>query len=154
MTDKIPSLREIKALRKPLTNVHLEHQRKLTALERLAIFITRRVGSMGFFLAIFGWTVIWLAWNTLAPVEARFDPFPAFVMWLFISNVLQLFLLPLLIIGQNLEDRYAQARAEADFQVNLQAERELETALRHLERHTELLGRVVETIEKKPRTRR
>jgi uncharacterized membrane protein len=91
---------------------------------------------MGFFLIIFGWTVSWLAWNTLAPRAARFDPAPAFVMWLFVSNMIQIFLMPLIMVGQNLQARHAEARAQSDYEVNVKAEREIEAILLHLETQT------------------
>src|SRR6266849_9787285 len=109
------SLQELKKLRKPVRNINIEHKENLRRLENFGIWITEHVGTMGFFLVIFIWTVSWLAWNSLAPRESRFDPYPAFVLWLFISNVIQLFLLPLLMIGQNLQGRHSEGRAEADF---------------------------------------
>jgi hypothetical protein len=36
---------------------------------------------------------------------AAFDPFPAFVAYLLISNVIQIFLMPLIMVGQNLQGR-------------------------------------------------
>ena len=94
---------------------------------------------MGFFIIIFVWTVAWLGWNAIGPKESRFDPFPAFVLWLFISNMIQLFLMPLIMIGQNLQGRHAEARAELDYQVNIKAEREIEAILMHLEHQNELI---------------
>jgi uncharacterized membrane protein len=98
---------------------------KATPLNRLALWITKRVGSMGFFLVIFTWTVSWLLWNMFAPKSLRFDPFPGFVLWLFISNMIQLFLMPLIMIGQNLQGRGAEERAKNDYKVNLRAEKEI-----------------------------
>jgi uncharacterized membrane protein len=95
-------------------------------LNSLAVWITRRVGSMGFFLAIFTWTVLWLLWNMVAPRHLRFDPFPGFVLWLFISNMIQLFLMPLLLIGQNLLGQGADERAKRDYDVNRKAEKGIE----------------------------
>jgi uncharacterized membrane protein len=80
---------------------------------------------MVFFLIIFVWTVSWLLWNTVGPKALRFDPFPGFVLWLFISNMIQLFLMPLIMIGQNLQGRGAEQRAKNDYKVNLKAEREI-----------------------------
>jgi uncharacterized membrane protein len=94
-------------------------------LNKLAVIITRRVGSMGFFLTIFAWTMLWLLWNMLAPKSWRFDPFPGFVLWLFISNMIQLFLMPLLLIGQNLLGKGSEERAKRDYEVNLRAEKEI-----------------------------
>jgi uncharacterized membrane protein len=102
------------------------------------------VGSMGFFIIIFIWTVSWLSWNIFAPKELRFDPTPAFVMWLFISNMIQIFLMPLIMIGQNLQSKHSEARAEADFEVNTKAELEIETILQHLENQNKLILQLLE----------
>jgi uncharacterized membrane protein len=139
---------EIKKLRKPVRNVNVEHKKGLSRLERFAVLITNYVGSMGFFIIIFAWTITWLGWNTLAPKEFTFDPFPAFVLWLFISNMLQIFLMPLIMIGQNLQGRHSEARAESDFEVNVKAEREIEAILMHLEQQNKLILRILNRIEK------
>jgi uncharacterized membrane protein len=109
-------------------------------LDRLALWITLRVGSMGFFVIIFIWTVSWLSWNILAPRAVRFDPYPGFVLWLFISNMIQLFLMPLILIGQNLQSKESDQRAKNDYKINLKAEAEiqairasLKAILKHLE---------------------
>ncbi len=149
MSDKPvpPSLHELKRLRKPLRPVNVEHRKKLSRLERLAIWITDSVGTMGFFLVIFAWTLVWLGWNTLAPSAFRFDPFPAFVLWLFLSNMIQIFLMPLIMVGQNLQGRHAEARAEADFEVNTKAEREIEAILLHLETQNDLILKILHHLE-------
>ena len=150
MNDKShPStLQELKKLRKPLRNINVEHKRRLASLEKLAVWITSHVGTMGFFLIILSWTLIWLVWNTIGPQSLRFDPFPAFVFWLFISNMIQIFLMPLIMVGQNLQGRHAEMRAEADFEVNTKAEREIETILMHLENQNELILKILDRLEK------
>ena len=95
-------------------------------LDRLALWITLRVGSMGFFVIIFIWTVSWLSWNILATRAVRFDPYPGFVLWLFISNMIQLFLMPLILIGQNLQSKESDQRAKNDYKINLKAEAEIQ----------------------------
>jgi uncharacterized membrane protein len=140
---------EIKKLRKPIHNVNIRHKESLSKLEKIAVKVTDYVGSVGFFLIIFGWTVLWLGWNTLAPNELRFDPFPAFVLWLFISNMVQIFLMPLIMIGQNLQGRHAEKRAESDFEVNVRAEKEIEVILLHLEHQNELIVKILNNIENK-----
>ena len=143
------SLDDIKKLRKPLRNVNEAHSEKLTRLERFAIWITKHIGSMGFFLIILAWTVLWLTWNTLGPKHLRFDPYPAFVFWLFISNMIQIFLMPLIMIGQNLQGRHTEMRAEADYEVNTRAEREIETILQHLENQSDLILKILQRLEEK-----
>jgi uncharacterized membrane protein len=104
---------------------------------------------MGFFLIIFIWTIVWLGWNSLAPKDVRFDPYPAFVLWLFISNVIQIFLMPLIMVGQNLQSAHAEMRAEADFEVNTKAETEIETILMHLENQNKIILEILEKLDKK-----
>jgi len=115
-------------------------------MDKLALWITEHVGSMGFFIIIFLWTLVWLTWNTLVPVQLRFDPFPAFVLWLFISNMIQIFLMPLIMIGQNLQSRHAELRAEQDFLINKKAEIEIETILLHLENQNDLILQILKHI--------
>ena len=136
------------AIEKNKTNIL--HKKKLTKIDRLAMWITNNVGTMGFFFIIFGWTVIWLGWNMLAPLSLRFDPYPGFIFWLFISNMVQIFLMPLIMVGQNLQSKYAEARAEADFEVNIKAEIEIEKIIKHLEQQNEWILEILnEKKEKK-----
>jgi len=145
----IQSLEELRKKRKAIRNVNIEHKKKITGLARIALWITEYVGSMGFLILVLSWTGLWLAWNTLAPQQYRFDPYPAFVLWLFISNMLQIFLMPLIMIGQNLQAEHSELRAEADFEINTKAESEIETILMHLENQNEMILKILDRLEKK-----
>ena len=142
------TLAELKKLRKPLKNIYSEHKRKLTGLQKFAINIANHVGTMGFFIIIFVWTLLWLGWNTFGPEHLRFDPYPAFVLWLFISNMIQLFLLPMILISQNSQDKIFEERALADYEVNVKAEREIEAILEHLEYQNEMVINILKKLEK------
>lgn len=142
------SLQHIKDSHIPFRNANIRHKEKLTRLDRLALWITKKVGSMGFFMLVFVWTATWLSWNTLAPAHLRFDPFPAFVLWLFISNMLQIFLMPLIMVGQNLQSKHSEIRAEEDYLINKKAELEIETILVHLENQNKLMLQILAHIEK------
>ena len=138
------SLSALRAKRKPLLNVSEVQKTKLSKLDRLACFITDKVGSMGFFLIIFGWTVLWCGYNILASeVPAlhwtSFDPFPAFVAYLLISNVIQILLMPLIMVGQNVQSQHSDLRAQSDLDVNVKAEEEIEAILKHLELQNAML---------------
>lgn len=87
----INSIDEFKTKFAPLNNVNHQHKINLTKINKIAVWIISHVGSMGFFAIIFLWTIIWLSWNTLAPIALRFDPFPAFILWLFMSNMIHFF---------------------------------------------------------------
>lgn len=143
------SLNEIRKERKQMRNVNLEQKEAMSDLNKIALWITEHVGTMGFFIIIFIWTACWLSWNTLASPALRFDPFPAFVLWLFMSNMIQIFLMPLIMIGQNLQSQHAEARAEADFEINQKAEMEIETILMHLENQNQVMMKILHQLEQK-----
>ena len=48
--------------------------------------------------------------NLLAPDRLQFDPPMGFVFWLFLSNLIQILLMPLIMVGQNIIGRHAEAR--------------------------------------------
>lgn len=128
------------------------HSEGLSPLDKFAMVITDKVGSMGFFLIILAWTVLWTGYNILA-TEVKllhwkaFDPFPAFVAYLLISNVIQILLMPLIMVGQNLQGRHTEIRAQLDYEINQKAEKEVMVVLRHLEHNTELLLQLMRHLE-------
>ena len=50
-------------------------------------------------------------------------------------------------IGQNLQGRHAELRAENDFEINQKAEREIEAILSKLEKHEELELQILRRLE-------
>ncbi|MGH6872963.1 MAG: DUF1003 domain-containing protein [Rhizomicrobium sp.] len=127
-------------------NTYQETIDRLSPLDRLAVFITNHVGTMGFFLIIVIWTTLWLGWNFLAPPQYQFDAPMGFVFWLFISNMIQILLMPLIMVGQNIQGRASEARAEHDLEVNIKAEKEIEVVLHHLERQNEMLMAMIQKL--------
>ncbi|MEK7177147.1 MAG: DUF1003 domain-containing protein [Patescibacteria group bacterium] len=144
-----PTLQELRHTRKPIEQPHMVVRANFSPLEHFALKITRGVGTMGFFFILTFWTIGWIFWNILAPLEFRFDPAPAFVIWLFASNILQLILLPLIMVGQNLEGKFAERRAQADFEINKKAEHEIEVIIAHLENQNELLLELTRKLDRK-----
>ena len=144
-----PTLAELRAYRKPIKHPHREARLTFSPLERFAVKITHGVGTIGFFFILTTWTLVWLLWNLYGPLKLRFDPAPAFVIWLFASNIIQLVLLPLIMVGQNLESKFAEQRAEADFEINQKAEHEIEIIIAHLENQNELLLELIRKTERR-----
>jgi len=138
----LPSAADLLRSRKPIPNANLEHAQRLTALQRLALTVTEHVGTMGFFFVIAAWTLLWLGWNLVAPPRLVFDRPMAFAIWLFVSNLIQILLMPLIMVGQNVQALHAEVRAENDHEVNLRTEREVEAVLRYLEDHSTRLKRI------------
>ena len=128
-----------------MKNVNDQHQESMSGSERFAIWITGKIGTMGFFYIIFIWTLSWLLWNAFAPQTLRFDPYPAFVLWLFLSNMIQIFLMPLLMIGQNIQGKHQELLAENDFEVNQHSAKSIAILLEKIEE----LNKKIDGLEKR-----
>lgn len=144
----LPELEEVVRVRRPIKNTIEATQRTLSGSEKLAVYIAHHVGSIHFFFIFLIWSIGWLLWNLFAPLPYRFDPAPAFVIWLFLSNVVQLILLPLILIGQNLEDRHTNIRATADYQLAKRNEEETKILIGHMENQNELLLEIMRKLER------
>lgn len=147
MTERPLTIAEIKKEFGEVKNVNVIHKSKLSSLDRLAVFVTEKIGTMGFFFIIAGWTALWLGWNIAAPAELRFDPYPAFVLWLFISNLIQIHLMPLIMIGQNIQGKHAELRSQHDYDTDKKAEKGIESILLHLENQQQLMLQILTRIE-------
>ena len=140
---------ELRKLRPSVRSFYILQREHLTKTQKIAAWITEKVGTMGFFYILITWTVVWLGWNMFAPAGWRFDPFPGFILWLFISNMIQLILMPIVMVGQNLQGYHSDVRAQADFELNQVAEKEIDTILIHLENQNEIMLRILEKLEQK-----
>lgn len=134
-----------------IKNANVQACENLSKLEFFALRITDKVGSPGFFLLIFTWTILWTGYNILASKVPSlywnaFDPFPAFVAYLLISNVIQILLMPLILIGQNLQSRHAEIRAENDYEVNVKAESEIAALAAQVAKQQELLENILKKL--------
>jgi len=143
------SLEEIKKLRKPVRNINVEHKEHLSRLERFAVWVTDNIGTMGFFFFILAFNALWIGWNVVAPYGMVFDESWSFLILLFINNILQILFMPLIMVGQNLQARHSEARAEADYEVNTKSGDEIETILAHLENQNEMMADIIQKLEKR-----
>lgn len=147
MEHPIPTFKELekKFEHDTVTSIH---RKQLSPIDKLALMITEKVGTMGFFFIILVWTVLWLGWNMFSPEKFRFDPYPAFVLWLFISNLIQIHLMPLIMVGQNIQGKHAELRSEYDYVTDKKAEKEIETIIAHLDSQQTVMLEILKRIEK------
>lgn len=101
--------------------------------------VTDRVGTLHFFGLIVLWSTFWLTWNSFAPERLVFDRGPDFLLWLLISNMIQLMLMPLLLIGQNLQGGRMEKLERHNVDVSTKAEREIRDLHRKVDELTALL---------------
>ncbi|MDD5415400.1 MAG: DUF1003 domain-containing protein [Candidatus Daviesbacteria bacterium] len=130
-----------------IKNINVIHQSRLKPLEKLALFVTEKIGTMGFFFFILLFNLGWIIWNTLAPKNLVFDQAFSFLILLLINNILQILFMPLIMVGQNLQGRHAELRAEQEFRTDVKAAKEIEVILLHLENQQKLMQKMLEKIE-------
>lgn len=146
--EKITTIKELKGNFTPIENINIVHRSRLKPLEKLALFVTERIGSMGFFFFILLFNLGWITWNTWAPKNLVFDEAFSFLILLFINNILQILFMPLIMVGQNLQGRHAELRAENEYKTDAKAAKEIEVILLHLEDQQKLMQKILEKMEK------
>ena len=135
-----PAIRTIADLRRdfaPIQNTNEIHKSRLSKTDKVALFITNKIGTMGFLYACIILVTVPLLLPTTMPVIQYMS-----------SGYLQLILLPLILIGQNLQGRHAELRAQHDYETNVKAEKEIEAVLLHLEKQDEMMLDILKRIEK------
>lgn len=137
--EKISTIKELRRLYSPLKNTNIIHYSLLNTLDKLALFVTEKIGTMRFFLFILFFNAAWIGWNIFASKDLIFDPAFNFLILLFINNILQILFLPLIMVGQNIQAKHSELRAEQDFETGKKAEKEIETILLHLENQQKLI---------------
>lgn len=93
---------------------HLTRAEHLGFNGRLAVFITSKFGSMGAFYVLVIWMLSWMVLATVGFGIFKKDPYP-FTFLLFLSNLVQLFALPILAVGQQVLSRASDKQAEQTF---------------------------------------
>lgn len=99
---------------------------------QLAVVITRSFGSMWMFYALVAWMLIWMALASVNFSLFRKDPYP-FTFLLFLSNLVQLWALPVLAVGQQVLSRASDKQALQTFEdaeTLLKISRDLEKLLK------------------------
>ncbi len=93
---------------------HLTKHEHLGFNGRLAVFVTSKFGSMGAFYLLVIWMFVWMVLATVGFSVFKKDPYP-FTFLLFLSNLVQLFALPILAVGQQVLSRASDKQAEQTF---------------------------------------
>jgi len=119
----------LKLRRKP-ENVNVKHRSSLGFQDKLALYATNIVGTM---YAVYFFIVFmagWMLWQTFF-ANKPFDPFP-FAFLLFLGNIVQLLLIPLIMVGQNLQGKHAEVIAEEEYKTTISSYEDVEQILLHL----------------------
>jgi len=124
-----------------IRNVNKEHKESLTVLDRVAIFITKIVGTM--------WCAI--AFTVLALIslpQAIHGGTATTISWI-AQTFLQLVLLSIIMVGQNLQSRHSELRADADYETNIEAKKDIEVLMKRLDSiENDKLDKILEILKK------
>ena len=132
-------------------NPHQEVKAGFGLQDRIALTITAAIGTM---YAVYAFAIFMAGWMLFQVVSghAAFDPYP-FAFLLFLGNIIQLLLMPLIMVGQNLQGRHSEARATEEFETTQKTFADLETTMAHLDaqdrellRQTAMLRAIVEKL--------
>jgi uncharacterized membrane protein len=136
---KLPTWQTLTAKNKPTANVREVHEQSLNVLDHIALAITTGVGSM---YCAFAFAVL-----ALIALPSAVDGGPLTIVQWISQTFLQLVLLSVIMVGQNLQARHSEFRAENDYEVNMKAELEVETILTHLQHQNDVSLEILRRIE-------
>ncbi|MDQ6720203.1 MAG: DUF1003 domain-containing protein [Candidatus Dormibacteraeota bacterium] len=130
----------------PVRDLNRETERRLTLADRIAMDLTRLVGSWISVLAQLALIVVWVLLNALSLIN-RWDPYP----FQFLNLILTLEVaawVSLVLMAFNRQADRDRLRAQHDFEVNVKGEEELKALMNHLMHQDEILLQIVNRLDR------
>jgi uncharacterized membrane protein len=122
-------------------NVNKEHRDSLSPLDKVALFITSIVGTM--------WCAIAFTLLALVSLPAAIQGGVSTTISWIAQTFLQLVLLSIIMVGQNLQNKHSELRADADYETNIEAKKDIETLMKRLDAiETQKLDKILEILKK------
>ena len=92
--------------------------------QKISDKVARFGGSWAFIISFFIILILWILFNSIAPTNADFDPYPFILMNLILSCIAAL-QAPIIMMSQNRQEEKDRKRSENDYLINLKAELEI-----------------------------
>lgn len=131
-------------------NMNIEFENISSFHIKLADRITEWSGSMGFVYIHILWFVFWILANEgYFGQKYVFDPFPYGLLTMIVS-LEAIFLATFIMISQNIANKKSELRAEHEYQVNLETEKnvaELLAMMKEIRKESELKNETIEDIK-------
>ena len=131
MKHEVKSFEELHATRPGINNANDTHKESLNLQERIAKKITDIVGSMWCAYVFAGIALISLP-------DAIHGGTATMISWI-AQTFLQLVLLSIIMVGQKVESKHSEIRADSHYEVSVKTEEEIDVIIKHLENQNEHL---------------
>lgn len=109
----------------PDTHWHAAHAESLTVGDRIADGVAGFIGSWRFIIAQSVLFAIWIVVNSIEALFQPFDPYP-FILFNLVMSAEAAYTGPMVLMSQNRQAERDRHHAEADYQVNIEAEQRIE----------------------------
>lgn len=126
---------------------HKKHREEMTRGQRIADALASLMGSWSFIIIQTIFVLVWMTFNVIAWVS-HWDVYP-FVLLNLLFSTQAAYAAPIIMMSQNRQNERDRAHAEADFETNAKAEKEIEDLQRSLARiENEKLDKILALLEK------
>jgi len=114
----------------------------MSSLDKVAVVITNMVGTM--------WCAMVFTVLALISLPAAIHGGVATTISWIAQTFLQLVLLSIIMVGQNLQSRHSEIRADADYETNIEAKKDIETLMKRLDSiENDKLDKILNILENK-----
>lgn len=123
-----------------------KHKETLTYGQRIADSVASGMGSWGFIIGQSIFVVIWMAMNIIGYIQ-HWDPYP-FILLNLIFSTQAAYAAPIIMMAQNRQSQRDRMQAQADYDTNLEAKREIEALQLQLNKiETEKLDEIMKMLK-------
>src|SRR5690242_6965954 len=137
-----------------LQNVNLQHEKTMSAGQRVADRVASAVGSWPFIIIQSCLLILWMAVNVYLAVMGAtqrgffksWDPYP-FILLNLVLSFQAAYTGPVVMMSQNRQTEKDRLMAENDFEINRKAEEELQVVMTHLAHQDRLILDAIQRLE-------
>jgi len=123
-----------------------KHRIELTLGQRIADKVARGMGSWTFIIWQSIFVLVWMIMNVLAYFN-HWDPYP-FILLNLLFSTQAAYAAPVIMMAQNRQSERDRLQAQADFETNLEAKKEIEALQLQLNKiETEKLDKIIVMLE-------
>ncbi|NCT95096.1 MAG: DUF1003 domain-containing protein [Chitinophagaceae bacterium] len=125
-----------------------EHRVRRTTGQRIADAVAQGMGSWTFIILQTVFVVVWMLLNVVGYIR-HWDPYP-FILLNLLFSTQAAYAAPVIMMSQNRQSERDRLQANADYQTNIEAKKEIEELQIRLTRiEIEKLDRILDLLEKR-----